>query len=37
VLPGTHFSLLQEPKTINHIAQALRHLLPAKKEVISSA
>jgi thioesterase domain-containing protein len=37
VLPGTHFSLLQEPKTINHIAEVLRQTLPATKEVISSA
>jgi surfactin synthase thioesterase subunit len=30
VLPGTHFSLLQDPKTIKRIAEALMQLLPLK-------
>jgi hypothetical protein len=30
VLPGTHFSLLQEPKTVKRIAELLIELLPTK-------
>jgi thioesterase domain-containing protein len=33
VLPGTHFSLLQEPKTIKRIAEELMQLLPTKASI----
>ncbi|MAT97566.1 MAG: hypothetical protein CL608_10525 [Anaerolineaceae bacterium] len=33
VLPGTHFSLLQDPKTIQRIAELLIELLPTKASI----